>query len=169
VLRHAKAETGAPGGQDHDRALAGRGRRQGEALRALVPSLVTAGRPAPSLVLCSTARRARQTAAPVIEALGPSVTVEEERGLYGADPDDVVERLRIVPDDVAAVMVVGHNPTLHELCFDLLADDDRAGAARLEEGFPTAALAVVALDVASWARVAGGVGRLDELVVVSGR
>jgi len=165
VLRHAKAETAAPGGDDHERALTGRGRRQGAALRKLLPSLARDGRPLPTLVLCSTARRARQTAAAVVDALGSDVIVEEERSLYQADSEEVFERLRLVPDEVAGVLVVGHNPTLQEVCFDLIALDDIDGIERLEAGFPTAALAVIALDTGSWTDLVAGSGRLDDLVV----
>ena len=164
VLRHAKAEAGAPGGDDHERSLTDRGRRQGAALAATLPSLAADGCPLPGLVLCSTATRARQTAAAILGALGPDVMVEEERSLYHADADDVLARLRLVPDEVAGVMVVGHNPTLHELCFDLV-DGDSAGRARLEAGFPTAALAVVALGGRSWQQLARATGRLVALVV----
>ena len=168
VLRHAKAEAGAPGGDDHARALTERGRRQGAALADLLPGLASAARPLPHHVLCSTAVRARQTAAAVLGALGPGVVVEEERGLYHANADDVLERLRLVPPDEQAVLVVGHNPTLYDLCADLVARDT-AGIDRLRAGFPTAALAIVDLDVASWPSVAAGTGRLAELVVASGR
>jgi phosphohistidine phosphatase len=168
VLRHAKAEAGAPGGDDHARALTDRGRRQGEALAGLLPGLARAGRPLPKLVLCSSARRARQTADAVLGALGSGVVVEQERALYHAGADDLVERLRLVPDDEPAVMVVGHNPTLHDLCADLVAQDP-GGTQRLRPGFPTAALAVIDLDVASWPSLAAGTGRLAELVVVTGR
>jgi len=164
VLRHAKAAPEKPGGDDHSRPLAPRGHRQGAALRARLPDLATGDRPLPSLVLCSTARRARQTADDVIGALGPDVIVDVERSLYTAGSGDVVERLRLVPDGVVSVMVVGHNPTLHELGFDLVAASD-AGRHRLDEGFPTAALAVVGLDIGEWTELAPGSGRLEELVV----
>jgi phosphohistidine phosphatase len=165
VLRHAKAAAGEPGGDDHARPLTARGHRQGAALCATLPGLAAPDRPLPALVLCSTARRARQTAADVLPALGTDVVVEEERALYTADAGDVVDMLRLVPDDAVSVMVVGHNPTLHELAFDLVAPGDDAGRCRLDAGFPTAALAVVGVDVACWSALASGAGRLEELVV----
>jgi phosphohistidine phosphatase len=168
VLRHAKAEAGAPGGDDHARALTDRGRRQGAALAELVSGLAGEVRPLPRHVLCSSALRARQTAEAVLGVLGQDLVVEEERGLYHADADDLVERLRLVPGDEPAVLVVGHNPTLHDLCTDLVAED-RAGSERLEAGFPTAALAVIDLDLVSWSSLAAGTGRLAELVVATGR
>lgn len=165
VLRHAKAAAGEPGGDDHTRPLTSRGRRQGDALRAMLPGLAGTAGPLPSLVLCSTARRARQTAEAVAGGLGDGATVEFDRSLYTADAGDVVDIVRLVSDDVASVMVVGHNPTLHELCFVLVGSEDEDGRSRLDEGFPTAALAVVAVDVGSWGAVAPGGGRLAGLFV----
>jgi phosphohistidine phosphatase len=74
----------------------------------------------------------------------------------------VVEIVRDESGDVASVLVVGHNPTLQELALELLERDDD-GRARIEQGFPTAALAVVAVPVASWARLTLGTGTLIDL------
>lgn len=165
ILRHAKAAPGGPGGDDHGRPLTPRGHRQGNALGALLPSMAAAGRVLPTVVLCSTARRARETADDVVPWLGDGVRVEVERGLYDADVDDVLELVRLVPDDAASVMVVGHNPTLHDLAFDLLAPDDEQGRRRLDAGFPTAALAIVRVDVDTWPGLGPGTGTLETLVV----
>jgi phosphohistidine phosphatase len=62
-------------------------------------------------------------------------------------------------------MIVGHNPTFHDLALLLTSEDDRDGRARLVAGFPTAALAVIALDAATWSAVALARGRLEELFV----
>ena len=79
-----------------------------------------------------------------------------------ADADDVVEVIRELGGDAPSVLVVGHNPTFHELALLLLEPED-AGRARLETGFPTAALAVVAVPTPSWARLSPGTGTLLEL------
>jgi phosphohistidine phosphatase len=164
ILRHAKAASQGTDGDDHSRPLTGRGRRQTAQVAACMADKVASGEPVPELVLSSSATRAKMTAEPVHAALGDGVPLDIERALYGADPDDIVNRLRLVADDTDAVMVVGHNPTFHELALLLVAEDDE-GRARLEEGFPTAALAHVVLDVTAWAEVAAGCGRLEELFV----
>jgi phosphohistidine phosphatase len=115
------------------------------------------------LVLCSSARRAVQTAELVVAELADRTDLEVERGLYDADADDIVDRLRLVDDVVVSVMVVGHNPTLHDLALLLLEPQDAVGRSRLEAGFPTAALAVVAVPPASWGALSMGTGRLLEL------
>lgn len=164
LLRHAKAAVKGPDG-DHGRPLTGRGRRQSKGVERYVVDALAAGAPAPGAVLCSSAVRARQTADAVMPAFGEGVELVVESSLYGADPDDIVTRLRLVPADVEAVMVVGHNPTLHELALQLVGPHDSDGRARLECGFPTGALALIALEATTWAQVAPGTGRLEDLFV----
>jgi phosphohistidine phosphatase len=164
ILRHAKAASQGTEGDDHSRPLTGRGRRQTTQVAAHMADKVASGEPVPDLVLSSSATRARMTAEPVHAALGDGIPLDIEPALYGADPDDIVHRLRLVGDDTSSVMIVGHNPTFHELALLLVSDDDD-GRARLETGFPTAALAHVVLDVTTWTEVAAGCGRLVELFV----
>jgi phosphohistidine phosphatase len=165
ILRHGKAAAEGPDGDDHSRPLTGRGRRQSAAVAAYLSNQVAAGAPTPDLVLSSSAVRARRTAEVAHGALGADVPLEIERHLYGADADDIVSRLRLLPDEVGAVMIVGHNPTFHDLALLLVSTDGTDGRARLEAGFPTAALALVALDAAVWSDLVAGSGRLEELFV----
>jgi phosphohistidine phosphatase len=160
VLRHAKA--GAHGPDDHSRRLTARGTRQATEVGSYLARAPLAGFSVPALVLCSSARRAVQTAELVMAQLVTPVELAVERRLYSADVDDVVEIVRDQSGDVASVLVVGHNPTLQELALELLERDDD-GRARVEQGFPTAALAVVAVPVVSWARLALGTGTLIDL------
>jgi phosphohistidine phosphatase len=163
ILRHGKAASEGRDGNDHARPLTGRGRRQGTEVAAFIADRVTSGAPTPDLVISSSAVRARRTAEAAHGALGAEVPLEIERALYGADADDIVNRLLLVPDETEAVMIVGHNPTFHDLALLLVSADDPDGRARLEAGFPTAALGIVALDVERWAEVTAGCGRLEEL------
>jgi phosphohistidine phosphatase len=73
---------------------------------------------APELVLCSTARRARETAERIRPALGPT-PVRDESELYGASAATLLGRLRSVPDGVASVLLIGHNPATAELTRDI--------------------------------------------------
>jgi phosphohistidine phosphatase len=161
VLRHAKAASQGP--DDHSRPLTGRGMRQATDVGAYLAGDPVAAAPVPALVLSSSARRAVQTAELVVAALDPGVELVVERALYGADADDVVEIIRGLGGDAPSVMVVGHNPTVHELAVLLLDDGDRTGRARVEEGFPTAALAVTAVPADSWPTLSLGTGTLLEL------
>ncbi len=161
VLRHAKAASQGP--DDHGRALTARGRRQAAAVGSHLVAAPVPGAETPRLVVSSSARRAVQTAELVVAAFEDHVELVVERALYGADADDVIEIMRGLDDDVASVMVVGHNPAMHELALGLLDGEDTEGRARLEGGFPTAALAVTAVPAGSWAAVSLGSATLLEL------
>jgi phosphohistidine phosphatase len=161
VLRHAKA---APQGRDdHSRPLTPRGRRQATEVGTYLAGAPVPEVAVPELVLSSSARRAVQTAELVVAELGDDVELVVERRLYPADPDDVVDILRGLGSDPASVLVVGHNPTVHELALLLLDGDDGRGRSRLERGFPTASLAVIAVGATSWTGLSTGTGTLLDL------
>jgi phosphohistidine phosphatase len=157
LLRHAKSSWADPTLADRDRPLAPRGcrdaKRTGKHLRRLGIK--------PELVLCSPAARTRET----LELLRPavhtsSVTFAEE--LYAASADALLARIRLVPDAVASVMLVGHNPSLQQLALRLASAGDELE--RLEAKFPTAALATLAL-AKSWSRLAPADATLAAYVV----
>jgi phosphohistidine phosphatase len=154
LLRHAKSSWKQPERADHDRPLAGRGRRAAKAIaRHLDEHDIEV-----ELVLCSTARRARETLERIQPALG-AVSVVYERELYGETASGLLERLRSVPDSVATVMLIGHNPALEDLAREL------AGRApELEPKFPTAALATLELPERGWSGLAPGGARLVGVV-----
>ncbi len=113
-------------------------------------------------MLCSTAERARET----LEFLRPSLAgsaIDLEDDLYVASADTLLERLRLVPDELESVMLIGHNPALQDLALVLA----KAGAKleRLEAKFPTAALASLALTSATWAHLSPGEAVLTGWVV----
>ncbi len=161
MLRHAKAAS--QGIDDHSRPLTARGKRQAAEVGVSLARDRLATAPTPRLVLSSSARRALRTAELVVAELEGPVELVVERGLYSAGPSDVVDLLRLVDDDAPSVMVVGHNPTVHALVFDLLRADDEAARARLEQGFPPASLAVVEVPSPSWECLGTGSGTLLEL------
>jgi phosphohistidine phosphatase len=139
LLRHAKSSWKEPGIPDHDRPLAGRGRKAAKAMATYLQEQ----RVRPELVLCSSATRARQT----FERLEPlgAREVHIERELYGADAATLLARLRDVPDGIASVMVVAHNPGLEDLTRVL------ARTAEFGAKFPTGALATLAFGDREWA------------------
>jgi phosphohistidine phosphatase len=143
LLRHAKSSWKHPGLADHDRPLAGRGRR---AAKAVARHLRAEGID-PELVLCSTARRARETLERIEPALGRGA-VRVERELYGAGADALLEHLRGVPDAVGSVLVIGHNPGLQQLALGLARP--APAVAELEAKYPTAGLASLVFEGLSW-------------------
>jgi phosphohistidine phosphatase len=173
LLRHGKAASDAPwGGSDQERPLTARGRRDAAALGARLagerPVLGLEGVPVPDLALCSAAVRTRQTADLVVAATGNRLPVDTYRSLYGADPDLVLQYVREIDEGVRSALVVGHNPTMFELVWELSSaegvDRPSSGPSELEaHGFPTCALAVLALRVDSWEDVAAGCGSIKGL------
>jgi phosphohistidine phosphatase len=161
VLRHAKSSWDDPGLDDRDRPLAPRGHR---AVALLAEHLKSAGI-APSLVLCSPARRTRETLAGVDP--GGETLIEAE--LYGASASTILERLQRVPAGTDSVMVIGHNPAMQVLVLRLArgAHTNGHGAedsdlASVERKFPTGALATLTFDCA-WSNLAPGVAALTAL------
>jgi phosphohistidine phosphatase len=158
LLRHAKAVPQEDEMADRDRPLADKGARQMRQLAAWAEGR----RLRPELVLCSSAARTRQTLALIAPKLKNPETLYEE-GIYLADPRALLNRLRKMPGACASVLVVGHNPGLHELGVLLLQGGAGALARRLKDGMPTGALAVFELD-GPWASLGPGAGRLVEYV-----
>jgi phosphohistidine phosphatase len=114
LLRHAKSSWDDPGLADFDRPLSRRGRRNA----ALLAAHLREESIEPELVLCSTARRARETA----ELLGLD-GVRFENDLYGAGRAELARRLTALPHSVASAMMIGHNPGLEGLGHTLGAED----------------------------------------------
>jgi phosphohistidine phosphatase len=161
VLRHAKSSWNNASMADFDRPLASRGQHAAEAMAEHVAALDDP----PALVLCSTARRAQDTLEPLRDRLPPGTEVRLEDDLYGADAPDLLVRLRAVPDEIASVMIVGHNPGLEDLVRGLGRDGDAGLIARVHAKFPTAALATLAFD-GPWKQLgSAGPARLESFVV----
>jgi phosphohistidine phosphatase len=137
LLRHAKSSWDDPDLSDHDRPLAPRGRRAAK----LIGSHLREKRIGISLVLCSSARRARETAE--LAELDGELLIEHE--LYGASPSQLLDRLRRVPEDAEVVILVGHNPTMQELAIELSGYSGELAGRK----FPTAALATFSIE-GSW-------------------
>ena len=160
LLRHAKSTWNEPVASDHERSLAPRGRR---AARRVADHLREA-RIAPTLVLCSSARRTQETLELIAPALGPHAVVLVERGLYGASAGELLGRVHDVPDSVSSLMIVGHNPGLEDLAATLAGTGAGDGLDRMAMKFPTAALAVLAVPTA-WRELAPGGATLADFVV----
>ncbi|MFF1560137.1 SixA phosphatase family protein [Streptomyces sp. NPDC058279] len=154
LLRHAKAEWSD--GTDHERPLAERGRHDAPAAgRKLAQTGIDF-----DLALCSTAARTRETWKLAVQELPhrPKTTYEER--LYDASPGELIALLNETPDDVADLLVIGHNPGMHALADALSATAQGDTLQRMSRtGFPTAALAVVSFT-GTWKSVEHGVGTL---------
>ena len=160
LLRHAKTETDAPSGHDQDRRLDDRGRLDAAAIGGWI------GRhpPFPDAVLVSTAVRAHQTweiAREAMKDLVPQPQVEFLPELYGADPTQLLQIIRMAEaTDPGQLMVVGHNPGMHELALTLMGSGDTSAKKALEDNLPTAGLAIFEFAIDDWNDVAFRRGKL---------
>jgi phosphohistidine phosphatase len=151
LLRHAKSSWDDPDLDDHDRPLNGRGRRAAAQIgRYLLPRSI-------ALVLCSTAVRTRQTLELLQLDGHPQVRFEPE--LYGAGAGELLDRLQRIDPDIADVLVIGHNPGMHDLAVVLTGD--HGGIA----SFPTAALAELTVPISQWSDLEAGGATLEHLIM----
>lgn len=137
LLRHAKAQWPAPGTRDFDRALDATGLADAADMGALMKARSFL----PARVLCSTARRARET----WEAAAPHLAVSDitfTDGLYSSDSAGYVELIRAF-DGEDALLVIGHNPMMEDLAFALARDGSAEAMESVASGFPTCGLAVL--------------------------
>ena len=162
LLRHAKTEHAAPSGHDQDRRLDERGRLDAAAIGTWI------GRhpPLPDSVLVSTAVRARQTWEIARDAMKNAVRVHQPRvelldELYGAEPAQLLRIIRLAAvTDPARLMLIGHNPGMHELALMLAGSGDAAAKKSLEDNLPTAGLAILDFAIDDWNEVAFRRGKL---------
>ena len=143
LLRHAKSDWSEPAVADHDRPLNRRGKRA----RSVVAEHVAGWNV--DLVVCSTARRARQSAKPVVAALGCRVQYAE--ALYATDAEGLLEVVRALSDREESVMLVGHNPSLEGFTAMLCGQSP---------SYPTAALGTIDLAIQRWDEASPGCGTL---------
>lgn len=154
LFRHAKAEWSDV--DDHERPLAGRGRKDAPAAgRWLAGAGIN-----PELALCSTATRCRDAwKLAAAELPERPKSVYDER-VYEASLGELIAIVNETSDEVRDLLVVGHNPGLHALADALAGEADGDLLPRLNRsGFPTSALAVLAFT-GSWKSVEQGIGKL---------
>ena len=160
LLRHAKTENNAPSGRDRDRRLDNRGRADA----AEIGGWIGRHPPFPDLVMVSPAVRAQQTwdiAWEAMKDLGSEPQVELLPELYGAGPSQLLQTIRAASEaDPRRLMLVGHNPGMHELALALAGSGDASGRKALADNLPTSGLAVFDFAVDDWAEVAFRCGRL---------
>jgi phosphohistidine phosphatase len=153
LLRHAKAAPAAGGMADRDRPLAARGQRDADLIGALIAS------EPPDLILCSPARRTRETLVGVLRHLKRPPQPLFVDALYdgGTDYRDAIMQ---AAGEGSRVLVIGHNPAVHRTALSLTGAGDAALYAMLGGKFPTCGLAVIAFDINDWKKLVRGSGEL---------
>lgn len=159
LLRHAKTERPEPGERDRDRKLTARGRADAPVIGTYLArhGLV------PDLVLVSPVTRAEETWALVAPAFTKAPRVAKDERIYNASPETLIALIRQTRD-AHTLLVVGHNPGLHDLAVRLIASGDVETRERVNEKLPTSGLVVIDLPFDDWSRLHANAGRLERFV-----
>jgi len=137
VMRHAKSSWNDPQLDDHDRPLNQRGKHAAERMGELIENEHLL----PDIILCSTAKRAQDTASLLAETSDYSGKIELRNDFYGAESDIFIRALQNLSDELQRVMIIGHNPELEMFILELIGHS---------ESLPTAALAHIELPIKHW-------------------
>lgn len=151
LLRHAKSSWAEPGLDDSERPLAPRGERAA----GVIAAQLVKRKLQPDRVLCSTAKRTRETwnrIRPVLVNL-PEEVLEPE--LYLAEPATIFGRIQKTPPRVNTLLVIGHNPGLQRLAVSLVERIDADLAETIRAKFPTAAMLALVFEAADWSGLSG--------------
>jgi phosphohistidine phosphatase len=159
LLRHAKTERAKPGERDRDRELTPRGRTDA----SMIGAYMARHGFVPDLALVSPATRAEETWTLIAAAFAEPPRVIKERLLYNAAADRLDGIIREA-GDARALLVVGHNPGLHDLAVALIASGDATARERVNDKLPTSGLVVIDLPFDDWSRLNAKAGRLERFV-----
>ncbi len=160
LLRHAKSDKAEPGQSDRDRPLNARGRKDATRIGAYIAyhGII------PDIAKVSPARRTQETWDQVATEFSVPPKAEFENRLYNAAAEAILDVTRETRRPVRTLLIVGHNPGLHELARLLIAAGDVEARERLNEGLPTAGLAVIDFAGDDWRKLHPNGGRLDRFV-----
>ena len=160
LFRHAKSGWADPRARDFDRPLNARGEKGALVMgRHIRDTGIRFDR-----VLASPALRVTETIELASKAFGRSFPVEWDRRIYLASSATLIDLLRELEGEPAAVLMVGHNPGLEDVIFDLVPDDGSSPLRdEVEVKFPTASFAVLELGIERWSDLAAGRARLTAL------
>lgn len=160
LFRHAKAVRSKPGTEDRTRALIERGRKDS----ARIGAYMAAEALVPDRVLISPAVRTQETwkfTAPAFHSALEVVTAEQ---LYDATVDTITAIISETPAEVHSVLVIGHNPELHDLALMKTASGNVNAHKRLKKKLPTAGLVIIDFAFDDWSKLRDQSGRLDRIV-----
>jgi phosphohistidine phosphatase len=160
LFRHAKAQRPEPGMEDRARVLIERGRKDSAKIGAY---MATNGL-VPDRVLISPSARTQETwkfTAAALSSTPAAVTAEQ---LYEATPRTIIALIKAVPTGAHILLVIGHNPELHELALMLIASGNADARERLQEKLPTAGLVIIDFAFDDWHKLHRQSGRLERFV-----
>jgi phosphohistidine phosphatase len=160
LFRHAKAERSVPGMEDRARKLTERGSKEAAKVGAYMASHALV----PDKVGTSPSTRTRETWRFAGSAFRPPVAATPVEGLYGASAPAILRVIRETGAAMHTLLIVGHNPGLHELAVSLIASGDVEARERLREKLPTSGLVIIDFAFDDWAKLHPQCGRLERFV-----
>jgi phosphohistidine phosphatase len=159
LLRHAKTERAEAGERDRTRKLTARGRADAP----VIGGYMAHHRLVPDLAMVSPATRAEETWILVAEAFKQKPEVVKDERIYNATTDALM-RVIGAAQSAHTLLVVGHNPSLHDLAVQLIASGDVALRERVKEKLPTCGLVAIDFAFKDWAELHDNSGRLERFV-----
>lgn len=157
LLRHAKSDWSQSEQGDHARGLAPRGRKAAP----LIGRYMADHALIPDRAIVSTSVRTRETWGLVADMFPHNPPADFDDRIYEASPRDILAALAQAPAAPRSLLVVGHNPGLHETANLLVESGEPRLRASLLDKFPTAALAVIDFDMDAWADIRPASGHLQ--------
>jgi phosphohistidine phosphatase len=159
LLRHAKTERASPGEDDRDRKLTKRGRADASVIGAYMARHGYV----PDLALVSPAMRAGETWVLVVAAIAKELRVVKDKRIYNAGPEKLISIIRET-HDAHTLLIIGHNPGLHELAMRSIATGEQIARERVTEKLPTSGLVVIEFPFDDWSLLRPNLGRLERFV-----
>lgn len=163
LLRHAKAGRDPADQRDFDRTLTERGIGDIRRIAGLMRTL----RLTPPLILCSPSRRTRQTCDEYQAIAGGDPTVRYVDDIYLASAESLLTIVQAATEDVACLMLIGHNPGFEDLAQILLPAaraDDSQELRILRQHIPTAGLVELTFNLPLWRDIIAGSARLVHFI-----
>jgi phosphohistidine phosphatase len=160
LLRHAKTERSEPGTKDISRVLIDRGRKDAAKIGAYMASHALV----PDRVVLSPAARTQETWKYAAAAFQPEPAAMSAERLYDASPHTILGVIKDTPASAHTLLLVGHNPGLHDLALLLIAAGDVDARERLREKLPTSGLAIIDFAFDNWGKLHPHSGRLERFV-----
>jgi phosphohistidine phosphatase len=160
LFRHAKAERAELGEPDRDRPLNDRGRKDAAGIGAYMAGHALV----PDRVLVSPALRTQETWKFAAAAFRPRPGAQSVDRLYDAAPHAILGVIKDTPVQAHCMLIVAHNPGLHEVALMLIASGDIEMREQLGEKLPTSGLIIIDFALDDWGKLHPRSGRLERFV-----
>lgn len=151
VLRHAKSSWDDRSLSDFQRPLNKRGNRTAPFMGELMSNKNFI----PQTIISSPAERAQETASLVKRAAHFDAEIQFNQGIYESSTHNLLYILGGIDDEYSSALIVGHNPGFEGIVEALGGEYQR---------MPTAALAVIDLNIESWSEAKPNCGTLREIL-----